>query len=124
MHLDKCKGGYEYAMVVTDHFTRFCQVYATTTRSTKAAADKLFNQFIFLYGYPERIHHDQGGEFTSKLFKELHRLTGIKSSKTTPYHPQGNGQTERFNRTLCNMLKALPEKAKRDWKKESLLVKA
>ena len=118
MHLDRCKGGYEYAMVVTDHFTRFCQVYATTTKSTKAAADRLFNQFILLYGYPERIHHDQGGEFTSKLFKELHRLTGIKSSKTTPYHPQGNGQTERFNRTLCNMLKALPEKAKRDWKKE------
>ena len=118
MHLDKCKGGYEYAMVVTDHFTRFCQVYATRTKTTRAAADKLFNQFIMLYGYPERIHHDQGGEFESKLFKELHRLTGIHSSKTTPYHPQGNGQTERFNRTLCNMLKALPEKSKRDWKNE------
>ena len=44
MHLDKCKGGYEYVMVVTDHFTRFCQIYATRTKSTKAAADKLFNQ--------------------------------------------------------------------------------
>ena len=95
--LEKCKGGYLYAMVVTDHFTKFSQVYATKTKSTKAAAEKLFNQFILLYGYPERIHHDQGGEFTSNLFKELHRLTSIRASRTTPYHPQGNGQTERFN---------------------------
>ena len=118
MHLDKCKGGYEHAMVVTDHFTRFCQVYATKSQSSKAAAEKLFNQYILLYGYPERIHHDQGGSFTSKLFNELQRLTGITPSQTTPYHPQCNGQTERFNRTLCNMLKALPEEAKKDWKNE------
>jgi transposase InsO family protein len=116
--LEKCKGGFLYAMVVTDHFTKFSQVYATKTKTTKAAAEKLFNQFILLYGYPERIHHDQGGEFTSNLFKELHRLTSIRASRTTPYHPQGNGQTERFNRTLCNMLKSLPAKAKKDWKSE------
>ena len=116
MHLDKCKGGYEYVMVVTDHFTRFCQIYATKTKSTKAAADKLFNQYIMQFGFPERIHHDQGGEFTSRLFKELQRMTGIVPSKTTPYHPEGNGQVERLNRTICNMLKAMSEVAKRDWK--------
>ena len=118
LHLDKCKGGYQYAMVVTDHFTRFCQVYATRNKSTKAAADKLFNEFIMQFGYPERIHHDQGPEFNSDLFKELHRLTGIKASNTTPYHPMGDGQCERLNRTIINMLKSLSDLAKRDWRSQ------
>ena len=116
MHLDKCKGGFQYAMVVTDNFTKYCQIYATRTKSTKAAADKVFNHFILEFGFPERLHSDQGGEFTSKLFRELQRLAEIRPSTTTPYHPQGNGQTERMNRTVCNMLKSLSEPAKKDWK--------
>ena len=116
MKLDKCKGGFEYALVVTDHFTRFAQVYATRKKSTKAAAEKIFNQFIMQFGWPSKIHSDLGGELTSKLFVELQRVSGITPSKTTPYHPEGNGKAERFNRTLCGMLCTLSEKAKRDWK--------
>ena len=115
--LDKCKGGYQYGMVAIDHFTRFCQFYATRNKSSRAAADKLFNEFILQFGFPERIHHDQGGEFNNRLFKELHRMTGIKSSNTTPYHPMGDGQVERQNRTLINMLKTLSKNEKNDWKK-------
>ena len=116
IELDKCKGGYKFGLVVVDHFTRFCQFYATKTKSSQAAAGKIFNEFILHWGFPSRIHHDQGGEFNSALFTELHRLAGIKASNTTPYYPQGDGQCERLNRTLVNMLKTLSAKEKGDWK--------
>jgi transposase InsO family protein len=116
LKLDPCKGGFKYALVVTDHFTRFSQVYATKNKSSKSAAQKIFNEFVMKFGFPTRIHSDCGGEFTSDLFKELNRLAGIKTSTTTPYHPMGNGKVERFNRTLINMLKSIPEPEKKNWK--------
>ena len=117
LHLDKAKGGYEYVLIVSDRFTRFTQAYATKSKSSKAAADKLFNEFILQFGFPKRIHNDRGAEFNSSLFKELHRLAGMKVSNTTTYHPMENGQVERLNRTFCNMLKALPQGEKKYWNK-------
>lgn len=67
------------------------------------------------FGFPTRLHHDQGKEFKNKLFAKLEEYSGVKGSRTTPYHPQGNGQVKRFNRTQA-MLRNLPEAAKADWK--------
>ena len=115
--LDRCKGGFEYALVCIDHFTKFVQMYPTKNKNGIAAADKIYNDLVLKYGFPTRIHHDQGKEFTNDLFKRLHQLSGTKQSQTTPYHPMGNGQTERMNRTMIEMLTALGEKEKKDWSK-------
>ncbi|KAL2095370.1 hypothetical protein ACEWY4_010089 [Coilia grayii] len=102
-------------LVITDHFTRLAQAFACKNQSARQVAKVLWEKYFCVYGFPERIHSDQGPSFESELIAELLRLSGVRRSHTTPYHPMGNGSVERFNRTLGNMIRALPSESKQDW---------
>ena len=102
-------------LVDTDHFTKLAQAYLCPNQSAKAVANQLWINFFCIYGFPERIHSDQGANFESSLMAEMLIAPGVQKSRTTPYHPMGNGAVERFNRTRGGMIRALPPKAKNRW---------
>ncbi|KAK9962690.1 hypothetical protein ABG768_008044 [Culter alburnus] len=92
-------------LVVTDHFTKMVNAFLCKNQSAAQVARHLWDKFFCVYGFPQRIHSDQGANFESRLIKELLQIAGVQKSRTTAYHPMGNGQVERFNRTLGNMIR-------------------
>lgn len=114
--IEKSKGGYQYILVVTDHYTKFALAIPTKNMTAKTTAAAFFKEFVVHYGLPKRVHSDQGGSFEGELFQQLCQLTGMTKSRTSPYRPSGNGICERFNRSLLSMLGTLDPEHKIDWK--------
>lgn len=113
LKMDRGKGGYEDILVCTDVFTKFAVGMPCRDQTALTTAKALKNRFFDTYGIPVRIHSDQGRNFESKIIAELCSLYNISKSRTTAYNPSGNPVTERFNRTLCGLLRSLNNT--RDW---------
>lgn len=113
--LERATDGRENVLVVTDVFSKFSQAYPAADQRASTVARLLTERWFYVYGVPKRIHSDQGRNFESELLRNLCALYGVEKSRTTPYHPSGNGQCERFNRTLHDLLRSLPPEKKKRW---------
>lgn len=98
------KSGHRNILVISDYFSKWTEAYALVDHKATTVASTLVGEFISRLGVPLTIHTDQGRDFEYNLIKELCVLLGIHKTRTSPYHPQSDGQVERFNRTLLAML--------------------
>lgn len=105
----------ENVLVLTDVYTKFTQAIPTRDQKAKTVARVLVRDWFIKYGVPQRIHSDQGRSFENDIIKELCAVYGVRKTKTAPYSPHQNGQCERFNRTLHNLLRTLPHDQKKKW---------
>ena len=115
LKIEPSKGNIEHVLVITDHFTRYAQAFPSKTQTALVTAKLLWNNFTLHYGFPSKIITDQGRNFESELIENLCHLAGVQKLRTSPSHPQTNGQCERFNGTLLNMLGTLTPQQK-NWK--------
>ena len=82
------------------------EIIAIPDQSAATTARTILNEVIAEFGSPFSIHSDLGSNYESTIFRELCDLLEIKKSRTSVRSPKGNGQTERFNKTLFQMIRA------------------
>ena len=75
----------------------------------------MYEKYLVHYGWPERLHSDQAGNFESLVINELCKIAQVQKSRITPYHREGNGQVEKFNYTLLRMIGTLEPSEKERW---------
>jgi len=88
-----------------------------TTFSGDKYAQLYVDNILKLHGVPSRIVSDRGAQLTARFWKSLHTLLGTKLDYSSAYHPQTDGQTERVNQVLEDMLRACVLTYGKDWEK-------
>jgi hypothetical protein len=83
-------------LTVVDEYSRFPFAFPCSNMQTSSVI-KCLESIFTLCGMPNYIHSDRGASFMSIELKEYLTQKGVATSRTTPYHSQGNGQCERYN---------------------------
>ena len=115
--VDQASDGTEHVLTMTDVFTKFAVAVAAPDLTAATVVKSLVRSWILHYGVPLRIHSDQGKAFEAEVVQLLRRHYGIDKSRCSAYYPQGNGQSERFNRSLISLLTTLEPSQKGHWPK-------
>ena len=101
--------------MVSDHFTKFAEAFPVWNTSAVTLAKKVMDEYICRFGCFESLHSDQEANVDGAVFKGLCDLIDAAKTRTTPYHPQGDGQVERLNKSLVKILCKLISDHRRDW---------
>ena len=109
-------GGFDAILVMVDMFSKMIHAVPTlTTVTAEGVADLFFREIYRLHGLPEVLVSDRDPRFTGLFWQALWKVLGTKLRLSSPYHPQTDGQTERANRTLEEVLRAYVGPDLNDW---------
>ena len=115
-HLPKTKNGYTALYVVIDRLTKLVHIAPTTNTATAADTAQLFLDMVFKHhGLPRNIVSDRDVKFTSSFWTSFCEQVGIKLKMSSAYHPQTDGQTERMNRVIVDMMRHYINPTHDDW---------
>ena len=117
VQLPKTIDGHDAIFVVVDKLSKRAYFIASTTTATAPDTALLFFTHVIKngHGIPEMIVSDRDSKFTSLFWKSLWSLLGTTLAMSTAFHPETDGQTERMNRTLEQMLRAYTNKQQNNW---------
>ena len=87
------------------------------THTVSKLAELYVENILKLHGAPQSIVSDQGPQFTSKFWQSLHRSIGTNLEYSSTFHLQIDGQTERVNQILEDLLRACVLSYGTDWEK-------
>jgi hypothetical protein len=110
--------GYNSIWVVVDRLTKVAHFIPVNTTYSEARLVELYiSRIVCLHGVPKKIISDRGSQFTSRFWEQLHDSLDTKLRFSTAYHPQTDGQTERTNQVLEDMLRACAIQYGTSWDK-------
>ncbi|KAL0554431.1 hypothetical protein IC582_008352 [Cucumis melo] len=99
--------GFTVIWVVVDRLTKSAHfVPGKSTYTASKWAQLYMSEIVRLHGVPVSIVSDRDARFTSKFWKGLQTAMGTRLDFSTTFHPQTDGQTERLNQVLEDMLRA------------------
>ncbi|XP_060194995.1 uncharacterized protein LOC132624194 [Lycium barbarum] len=113
--LPKSSGGHLYILAVTDYFSKWAEAVSLKEVKKENVANFIRVNIIYRFGIPRYILTDNGKPFDNKLMTKVCDLFGFKQRNSSMYYAAANGLAEEFNKTLCNLLKNVVSKSKRDW---------
>jgi IS30 family transposase len=116
--LPRTQAGYDSIWVIVDRLTKVAHfIPVKTTYSGAKLAELYMSRIMCLHGVPKKITSDRGSQFTSRFWEKLHESMDTKLNFSSEYHPQTDGQTERTNQILEDMLRACVLKYGKSWDK-------
>ena len=108
--------GHDSIMVVVDRMSKMVHLIANQQNNTAVQVAQLYQDRVFaLHGLPDDIVSDRDSKFTSAFWKNFQKLLGTNINMSTAFHPQTDGQTERMNSVLEDMLRHYVSPDQKDW---------
>ncbi|KAL0362025.1 UNVERIFIED_CONTAM: hypothetical protein Scaly_1157700 [Sesamum calycinum] len=112
--LTKSSGGHLCILAATNYFSKWAEAVPLKEVKKENITDFIRTHIIYCYGVPRHIIADNGKHFCNSLIDKLCQKFGFKQRNFSIYYAAANGLAEAFNKTLCNLLKKVVAKSKRD----------